>query len=61
MKVFQWLASHKKRLLTAIAALLMAGASVLYLIDGDQKEASLIDAGQKIQHAADQLPADPAE
>jgi hypothetical protein len=58
--MLKFIMSHKKGLLKALAALAMAVAAVLYLVEGDQKEAAIEGAAKKVSEFADKLPADEA-
>lgn len=54
----KWILAHKKGLLKSVAALAMAVAAVLYLVDGDQCESQIEGAGKKVGEVADKLPPD---
>jgi hypothetical protein len=50
---------NKKKLLAAIAALLMAYVGVVYMIPGNQGEEVVKKVADQVEKAAEALPADP--
>lgn len=54
----KFILAHKKKLLAAVVALLGLYVAVTEIIPGDQKEAQVKAAQEKVSEFADKLPAD---
>lgn len=54
----EWMWSHKKSMVAALAAIIMAVWAVLVVVPGDQKEDVIKSIGDKVGEAAEALPDD---